>query len=93
MKKKDLLKGLTERVEGLTQSKADEVLKALAEVVHEELAQGGEIVLPELVRLSVKTRLERKGKNPKTQEEIIIPEKKVPVIKATKSLKDAVEGK
>ena len=38
----------------------------------------------------VKTRKERKGRNPKTQEEMVIPASKAPVFKAGKALKDMV---
>ena len=39
----------------------------------------------------VKTREARKGRNPKTKEEIDIPASRVPVFKAGKAFKDAVD--
>ena len=90
MKKQELLKGLTEKVDGLTQKKADEILKALAEVITEELANGGEVVIPDIVKLGTKVRAGRIGVNPKTQEKIEIAEKVVPTAKFTKTLKDIV---
>ena len=38
-------------------------------------------------------RSERKGRNPQTKEEIIIPATTVPVFRAGKTLRDAVAGK
>lgn len=90
MKKSELLKALSTKVEGLTQKQADEFLKALVGVVTEVLVAGEEVTIPDLVRLGSKERAEREGINPKTQEKITIPSKVVPVVKATKSLKDAL---
>lgn len=93
MKKPELLKGLTLKMEGLTQKQADEFLKALAEVVTEGLVQGEEVTLPDIVKLGTKERSERKGHNPKTKEEIIIAAKVVPTAKFVKTLKDKVAAK
>ena len=41
--------------------------------------------------LETKTRAERMGRNPKTGEDIPIPATKVPVFKAGKALKEAVD--
>ena len=38
----------------------------------------------------VRKRAERKGKNPRTKEEIIIPAAKAPVFKAGKAFKDSI---
>lgn len=67
------------------------VLDAQAEAVQEALAGGGEVTLPGLGKLSVKTRVAREGRNPKTGETIKIKAKTVPHFTAAKALKDAVE--
>ncbi len=43
-------------------------------------------------KFEVRDRGERKGRNPKTREEIIIPARSVPAFKAGKSLKEKVKG-
>lgn len=68
------------------------VLEAQAELVQDELAAGGEAVLPGLGKLTVKETAARKGRNPATGAEIDIPAKKAPKFSAAKALKDAVAG-
>lgn len=66
------------------------VLETLAEVTKAELLHGGEVTLPGLGKLSVKSRAARTGRNPATGEEMQIAAKTVPHFSASKALKDAV---
>ena len=66
------------------------VLDAQADIAQLELKKGGEVTLPGLGKLSVKTSAARKGRNPATGAEIDIPAKKKPAFSAAKMLKDAV---
>lgn len=77
---------------GTDQSKKtiDQVLNHLGLAVMHELKNGGEVTLPGLGKLSVKTTAARKGRNPATGDEIDIPSKNVPKFSAAKALKDAV---
>jgi len=66
------------------------VLDKAGEIAQAELEKGGEVTLPGVGKLSVKTRAARTGRNPATGEALAIPEKKVPHFSALKALKDAV---
>jgi len=66
------------------------VLDSLATVVHEELANDGEVTLPGLVKFTRTERAERQGRNPKTGEAITIPAALVPKVKVLKVFKDNV---
>ena len=68
------------------------VLDAAGEIAQEELGTEGEVTLPGIGKLSVKSRAARKGRNPSNGNEIDIPAKKVPHFSAAKVLKDAVAG-
>lgn len=70
----------------------ERVVKAFEEVVTEELAAGGKIQLVGFGTFEVAERKERIGRNPKTNEEMIIPAGKVPKFKAGKSLRESVKG-
>lgn len=69
-----------------------EVLDAQAAVAHQVLANGDEVTLPGIGKLSVSKRAARTGRNPKTGEELKIKAKNVPKFSAVKALKDAVAG-
>ncbi len=68
----------------------ESILDALGSVVQEQLAKGGEVILPGIGKLSVTERSARTGRNPQTGEEILIDAKKAPKFSAAKALKDAV---
>lgn len=67
-----------------------DILKAAGEVVAATLKAGGEVTLPGIGKLSVKTRAARAGRNPKTGEAIQIPAKRSVAFSAAKALRDAV---
>jgi DNA-binding protein HU-beta len=66
------------------------ILHCLSDVAVGELRNGGSITLPGLGKLAAKAKPARKGRNPKTGEEIDIPPKTVPHFSAAKALKDAL---
>jgi DNA-binding protein HU-beta len=66
------------------------VLDTLNEVVTDCIANGEEVTIPGIGKLSIKDKAARKGRNPSTGEEMDIPAKRVPHFSAAKALKDAV---
>lgn len=58
--------------------------------VEEALAQDDKVQIIGFGTFEVKSREERKGRNPQTGAEITIPASKTPVFKAGKGLKDIV---
>ena len=90
MNKSEFITAISEKT-GQTKTATDLFVGAFQDVVLETLAEGGKIQLVGFGTFEVTTRKERKGRNPKTQEEMIIPEKKAPKFKAGKQLKDVVK--
>ena len=89
--KKELIENLADRTQ---QSKIDTeaFIDALAECLHETLAQGKEAILPGIGKFTVKEKQARTGRNPATGAAIQIAAKKAPAFSASKALKDAVGG-
>lgn len=79
-------------ISGETRKTVEHVLKTTADVIHATLAEGGDVPLPGLGKLTVKSRTARTAKNPKTGELVQVPAKKVPHFSAVKALKDAVNA-
>ena len=69
---------------------AESAVVALVESVTQALVNGEKVQIAGLGSFEIKTRPQRIGRNPKTQETITIPESKYPVFSASKSLKDSV---
>ncbi len=77
---------------GMSKADIDRVLDELRSATHEELKSGEDIFLPGLGRFEAVDRSARKGRNPKTGEEIDIPAKRVPKFIPAKALKEAIAG-
>ncbi|MBR1629338.1 MAG: HU family DNA-binding protein [Lachnospiraceae bacterium] len=89
MNRTELVSAIADRA-GLQRKDAENALKAFTEIIAEELSKGEKIQLVGFGTFEVAERGERKGRNPQTKEEIIIPASKAPKFKAGKALKDAV---
>jgi DNA-binding protein HU-beta len=75
---------------GLKKKDVEAAMAALVESVTETLADGEKVQIAGLGAFEVKTKAERPGRNPKTQEPIIIPESKTLSFSASKTLKDSI---
>ena len=76
---------------GLSKKNSEAALNAFISSVEESLQIGEKVVLVGFGTFEVRDRAERKGRNPQTREEIIIPASKAPVFKAGKGLKEKVK--
>ncbi len=79
------------KVAGLTKAQAEKAVNAFMEVVKESLSKGESITLVGFGTFEVVQRAGRKGRNPRTGEEIEIKPTKVPKFRPGKGLKEAVK--
>ena len=84
MNKGELIAGMAEE-SGVSKADAEKVLNAFLSQVEKALCAGDK------VQLTGFGSFERTGRNPKTNEPIVIPAGKMPVFKAGKVLKDAIK--
>lgn len=89
MNKTELVTSVAEKA-GLTKKDAEKAMNALFASIEEALIEGDKVQIIGFGTFEVKEREARKGRNPRSGEEITIPASKNPVFKAGKSLKDAV---
>ncbi len=78
---------------GDTKKVAEASVDAVVSVIKEALMEGEKVQLVGFGSFEIRERAARKGRNPQTKEELIIPASKAPVFKAGKQLKDLVNGK
>ncbi len=76
---------------GLTKANAEKALDAFINAVMDALAKGDKVTLVGFGTFYVAERAERRGRNPQTKEEIIIPACKVPKFKPGKLLREKVK--
>ena len=91
MNKTELVAAISEKTE-LTKKDSEKALKALIDVVAEELKKGEKVQLVGFGTFEVSERAARTGKTPQTGAEIKIAACKAPKFKAGKALKDAVNA-
>lgn len=92
MNKAEFISAIAEKT-GATKKETEQTLKALEDVVTEELTKGGKVQLVGFGTFDVTDRAARVGRNPQTGEPMDIAASKAPGFKAGKVLKDAVNKK
>jgi integration host factor subunit beta len=76
---------------GVTQNEVADVIQTMFDTVTETLVQGDRLEIRNFGVFEVKSRDARVGRNPRTGEEVPIPEKRVASFKPGKVLKDWVQ--
>lgn len=89
MNKSELVAAMAVKT-GKSKKDAELALEAFIDSVKESLKQGEKVQLVGFGAFEVRKRAARKGRNPQTMKEIVIPASKAPVFKAGKALKDLV---
>lgn len=90
MNKAELIAAVAEKT-GLSKKDGERAVTATFETIEQTIETGEKVQLVGFGVFDVKTREARVGRNPKTKEEIQIPASRVPVFKAGKAFKDAVD--
>jgi DNA-binding protein HU-beta len=91
MNKTDLVNAVAAK-SGLSKKNSEAAINAFISSVEDALKVGEKVVLVGFGTFEVRDRAERKGRNPQTKEEIIIPASKAPVFRAGKGLKEIVNN-
>ncbi len=76
----------------VTKKEASEYVNELFELMKEALEDGEEIKVSGFGKFEVRRKGERVGRNPRTGDEIVIPERKVLRFKVSQVLKDELNG-
>lgn len=92
MNKKDFLKVIAEKMDK-TQKEVEEVLDVAIDTIKENLVLGNYVKLAGFGTFEVSERAARKGRNPQTSEEILIPASKSAKFKPAKPLKDLLNDR
>lgn len=89
MNKAELISKVAEKA-ALSKADAAKAVGAFIDSVEEALKAGDKVQLVGFGSFEVRERAARKGKNPRSGEEITIPASKSPVFKAGKAFKDSI---
>ncbi|MBI3156639.1 MAG: integration host factor subunit beta [Burkholderiales bacterium] len=91
MTRSDLVEQLAERFDQLTQRDTEAAVKAILDAMADALARGHRIEIRGFGSFSINRRPPRIGRNPRSGEQVVVPEKLVPHFKPGKALREAVD--
>ncbi len=89
MNKAELVHAVAEKA-SVTKKQADAVLTAAIESIMEAVSADEKVTLVGFGSFEARSRKEREGRNPKTNEKMLIPATKVPAFSAGKLFKEKV---
>ena len=89
MNKTDLIAAVAAKA-GMSKKDAERAVNAAVETVADSLIKGEKVQISGFGIFEAKKREARVGRNPRTKETIQIPATRLPVFKASKTLKDSV---
>ncbi len=92
MNKEILVKTVAGNIDGATKKDIELVVNEVFDTIKNTLASGEKVAIAGFGSFEVVERAAREGKNPRTQEKLIIPASKAPKFKASKNFKDAVNA-
>jgi integration host factor subunit beta len=93
MTRSDLIALLLERFPQLTLRDAELAVKLILDAMSDALSKGQRIEIRKFGSFSINRRSPRMGRNPRSGEQVPIPEKLVPHFKPGKALREDVEEK
>ena len=90
MNKTELIAAVAEK-SGLSKKDADNAVNSMLDVIVETLSKEEKVQLVGFGTFEVRSRSERQGRDPRTNNPITIPASKSPAFKAGRGFKDAVD--
>ena len=92
MTRSDLVGQLSERFGQLTQRDTEFAVKTILDAMSDALARGHRIEIRGFGSFSINRRPPRVGRNPRSGEQVVVPEKLVPHFKPGKALRESVDA-
>ncbi len=77
---------------GVSRKESVELLETLLELMKKSLESGDDILISGFGKFSVKQKAKRKGRNPATGDDLILPSRKVVSFKCSTVLRDRIAG-
>ena len=91
MTRSDLVGQLAEQFDKLTHRDTEFAVKTIIDAMSDALARGHRIEIRGFGSFSINRRPPRVGRNPRSGEQVVVPEKLVPHFKPGKALREAVD--
>ena len=76
----------------LTMKQSTDIVEATIGIIKDTLASGDDVLISGFGKLCVRDKAERKGRNPATGEDQMLPERKVVTFKCSRKLRKKING-
>ena len=93
MIKSQLVKRLLDKNQHLIQKDVEKITSLVLDEIISTLENDGRIEIRGFGSISVRKRNSKNGRNPRTGESVFVPEKKAPIFKSGKGLRDRLNYK
>ena len=90
--KADIVDSIKDRL-GFTRKQSIEVVETLLENIKKKLESGEDVLISGFGKFCVKQKEERRGRNPATGSDMMLPPRKVVTFKCSGRLRDKIKGK
>lgn len=87
--KKDIAERIRDSA-GFSKAEALDLTDTILEIIKETLAAGEDVLVSGFGKFSVKTKAERKGRNPATAMDMMLPARRVVAFKCSGKLRDRI---
>lgn len=92
MTKADVIERVSDELGGLSKKEATDMVEIVLELIKETLASGENVKLPGFGNFVVRHKTTRRGRNPKTGEEMMLDARRVLTFKPSNRLKAAINA-
>ena len=89
--KSDLIDSVSSE-SGFTKKQSTDIVETIINTMKDTLATGEDVLISGFGKLCVKQKAERKGRNPATSEDLMLPARKVVTFKCSGKLRDRING-
>ena len=89
--KEDLKDSISNHL-NIPKPKASSVIESILETIKSSLGSGEDVMISGFGKFSVQNKNERRGKNPKTGEDIIIEPRRVVTFSCSENLRERING-
>jgi integration host factor subunit alpha len=77
---------------GLSKKKSTQAVESFLEIIKQTLGNGEDVLISRFGKFSVKEKNQRKGRNPRTGEDLMLPSRRVVRFKCSGLLRDKING-
>ena len=89
--KDQIVNSMTNQI-GFTKKHSSEILEVLLKIIKKTLETGDDVMISNFGKFCVKEKRERRGRNPSTDEDMMLRPRKVVTFRCSRKLRDRVDG-